>query len=414
MGMDRRQQFSIHKLGLRTTAIRKRLRLFTTQRRAMDGERMLSDESVFFGQKWDDAEAFCVEQGGHLASIHSERENTFVANLARTNKEQTNPHDLTWIGLQAKGSSWEWSDRSKVDYINWAPKQPDNPGKENCVEIAQDTSDHGWYENWNNENCDVVMRAFVSLQFIKKRTPKAAYKEIDDVWVSLRKDRTSDSGTTLSIRKKLMFTAIFPAHIDEDILVSSVPPYFLFYGTPAGTMYGIHLVMTFWLDRIVPNLLGILADACDPPPSGAAMPDARPKVEYFFLLFQELISMNVNRALFLDYKYPVTRFLKLVFLINSPSETTRIPGQQGSVLLTTATIPLLTCVPKSVADGLIRRKPSEFLEAVLVSHPNPCRPTNGFLPRLLLVVVIVDAFRMICFDDLIEPPRKKNMLNFSI
>ncbi|ETN86449.1 lectin C-type domain protein [Necator americanus] len=83
------------------------------------------------------------------------------SDLARTNKEQTNPHDLTWIGLQAKGSSWEWSDRSKVDYINWAPKQPDNPGKENCVEIAQDTSDHGWYENWNNENCDVVMRAFV-------------------------------------------------------------------------------------------------------------------------------------------------------------------------------------------------------------------------------------------------------------
>ncbi|EYC37341.1 hypothetical protein Y032_0801g2419 [Ancylostoma ceylanicum] len=116
---------------------------------------------LFFGQKWDDAEAFCIEQGGHLASVHSEQENTFVANLARTNEKQSNPHELTWIGLKASGNAWVWSDKTKVDYINWAPKQPDNPGKENCVQIAQDPSDHGWYENWNNEDCNTVMRAFV-------------------------------------------------------------------------------------------------------------------------------------------------------------------------------------------------------------------------------------------------------------
>ncbi|WKY08527.1 hypothetical protein Q1695_007784 [Nippostrongylus brasiliensis] len=116
---------------------------------------------LFFNEKWDDAEAFCVEQGGHLASIHSEQENTFVANLARTNKKLTDPNDLTWIGLQADGNGWKWSDNTTVNYINWAPKQPDNPGKENCVELAQDESDHGWYENWNNEECSVVMRAFV-------------------------------------------------------------------------------------------------------------------------------------------------------------------------------------------------------------------------------------------------------------
>uniref|UniRef100_A0A7I5EBT5 C-type lectin domain-containing protein n=1 Tax=Haemonchus contortus TaxID=6289 RepID=A0A7I5EBT5_HAECO len=116
---------------------------------------------LFFGQKWDDAEAFCVEQGGHLASVHSEQENTFVANLARTNKKLTDPDELTWIGLHAVGNEWKWTDNTKTDYINWAPKQPDNPGKENCVELAQDPSDHGWYENWNNENCNTVMRAFV-------------------------------------------------------------------------------------------------------------------------------------------------------------------------------------------------------------------------------------------------------------
>ncbi|KHJ92605.1 lectin C-type domain protein [Oesophagostomum dentatum] len=100
---------------------------------------------VFFGQKWADAEAFCVEQGAHLASVHSAQENTFIASR--------------YPG--ALRSSWSWTDKTNTDYLNWADKQPDNPGKENCVEIAQDESDHGWYENWNNEECDTVMRAFV-------------------------------------------------------------------------------------------------------------------------------------------------------------------------------------------------------------------------------------------------------------
>lgn len=34
---------------------------------------------TFFGAKWDDAEGFCVQHASHLASIHSELENTFIA-----------------------------------------------------------------------------------------------------------------------------------------------------------------------------------------------------------------------------------------------------------------------------------------------------------------------------------------------
>ncbi|KAK6019386.1 hypothetical protein OSTOST_14979, partial [Ostertagia ostertagi] len=53
--------------------------------------------------------------------------------LARTNQKQSNPDELTWIGLKASGDTWKWTDNTKTDYINWAPKQPDNPGKEDCV-----------------------------------------------------------------------------------------------------------------------------------------------------------------------------------------------------------------------------------------------------------------------------------------
>ncbi|CAD6193466.1 unnamed protein product [Caenorhabditis auriculariae] len=116
---------------------------------------------TFFGMKWDDAEAFCVGQHGHLTSIHTEAENTFVANMAKTGVKEGNPKDLCWIGMHKVNNDWVWTDGTKSDYFNWAPKQPDNPNKEFCVETAPDLSHDKWFENWNNEECNTVMRAFI-------------------------------------------------------------------------------------------------------------------------------------------------------------------------------------------------------------------------------------------------------------
>ncbi|EFO89507.1 CRE-CLEC-50 protein [Caenorhabditis remanei] len=116
---------------------------------------------VYHNAKWDDAEAACVLLGAHLTSVHSETENTFVANLASCGIKEGNPKDLAWIGMHKVGQDWVWTDGTKSDYINWAPKQPDNPGKENCVETAPDLSHDKWYENWNNEACSTEMRAYI-------------------------------------------------------------------------------------------------------------------------------------------------------------------------------------------------------------------------------------------------------------
>ena len=41
---------------------------------------------TFYNAKWNDAEASCVSEGGHLASIHSSAENSFVAGKFQINE----------------------------------------------------------------------------------------------------------------------------------------------------------------------------------------------------------------------------------------------------------------------------------------------------------------------------------------
>uniref|UniRef100_A0A914Q3J8 C-type lectin domain-containing protein n=1 Tax=Panagrolaimus davidi TaxID=227884 RepID=A0A914Q3J8_9BILA len=51
-----------------------------------------------------------------------------------------------WIGLftNDSGAHWQWTDGTPLDLPNWAPKQPDNPGYENCGTIRKT----GKFNNW--------------------------------------------------------------------------------------------------------------------------------------------------------------------------------------------------------------------------------------------------------------------------
>uniref|UniRef100_A0A914YJN0 C-type lectin domain-containing protein n=1 Tax=Panagrolaimus superbus TaxID=310955 RepID=A0A914YJN0_9BILA len=86
--------------------------------------------------------------------------------MSHTNLKVSTQHQ-SWIGLYTndRNANWAWTDGSPVDYYNWAPKQPDNAGKEDCVEIFSDESEHsnekGWYEKYNNLDCNTEVRAFV-------------------------------------------------------------------------------------------------------------------------------------------------------------------------------------------------------------------------------------------------------------
>ena len=98
---------------------------------------------------WEDAESVCQSQTwggvqGHLASVHSEEENIFVASLAK---------ETIWLGHHDlhKEGQWTWTDGTKFSYSNWGKGEPNNHGNnEDCMEIHSPTSEE---KQWNDDLC---------------------------------------------------------------------------------------------------------------------------------------------------------------------------------------------------------------------------------------------------------------------
>uniref|UniRef100_A0A914NYH4 C-type lectin domain-containing protein n=1 Tax=Panagrolaimus davidi TaxID=227884 RepID=A0A914NYH4_9BILA len=107
--------------------------------------------SVFHNQNEIGAEQVCKREGGHLASIHSQKENDFIGNL---------PFQAghIWIGLYTidQNANWLWTDETLFDYSNWKSGEPNSPGIENCVEM-----DGSYPYTFNNVVCGKVYTNFV-------------------------------------------------------------------------------------------------------------------------------------------------------------------------------------------------------------------------------------------------------------
>uniref|UniRef100_A0A098LY96 C-type lectin n=1 Tax=Opheodrys aestivus TaxID=186591 RepID=A0A098LY96_9SAUR len=101
-------------------------------------------------KNWNSAENFCrhQEEGGHLASIHSLAEATYVANLVSRNVFLIN----VWIGLSdpRKRRTWAWSDGSRFRFQSWKRGEPNNFfWRESCVELWSLSG----YLRWNDQRC---------------------------------------------------------------------------------------------------------------------------------------------------------------------------------------------------------------------------------------------------------------------
>ncbi len=79
------------------------------------------------------AERRCLEEEGHLVSIHSIDENTIVKNkMGKTPR--------VWIGLKRRtvqNRPWIWYDGTEVDYGDWEPDVTDD---QNYVSMSRDGS----------------------------------------------------------------------------------------------------------------------------------------------------------------------------------------------------------------------------------------------------------------------------------
>ncbi len=77
------------------------------------------------GMDWRDADVYCRERNGHLATINSVAEQKFVQGLVFGQGDR----NCYWLGgYQSiiKGDKWYWVDGAPFDYSNWADGQPDN------------------------------------------------------------------------------------------------------------------------------------------------------------------------------------------------------------------------------------------------------------------------------------------------
>uniref|UniRef100_A0A914CT35 C-type lectin domain-containing protein n=1 Tax=Acrobeloides nanus TaxID=290746 RepID=A0A914CT35_9BILA len=118
---------------------------------------------VFHGQTCSESEATCVQNGGHLVSIHSWEENVFIAQLSKAG--YTFGNDYPWgryhvlIGLMnpTLNGDFHWSDGSPYDYQNWC----DSDLSMGCTTLVADQDTGGWFQGWVSNAEETVHRAFV-------------------------------------------------------------------------------------------------------------------------------------------------------------------------------------------------------------------------------------------------------------
>ena len=106
-------------------------------------------------KSWANAELFCKDQDGHLASVTNQRIHDYM-------KTKVNADDFDaffWVGGadREQEGNWSWTDGSAWQFTRWATwprKQPDNWEGEDCLFIH----DRGQENGWNDQECSDELR----------------------------------------------------------------------------------------------------------------------------------------------------------------------------------------------------------------------------------------------------------------
>jgi len=112
-------------------------------------------------KNWADAEATCVANGGHLATIETASQNSWV----HANAAQSNAH--VWHGATDQFSEGAWTDatgQNALPFTDWAGGEPNGGTYESCA-----ASVYTWGGKWNDAPCSHTYHFVCGLGSGKKR-----------------------------------------------------------------------------------------------------------------------------------------------------------------------------------------------------------------------------------------------------
>ncbi|XP_042204150.1 macrophage mannose receptor 1-like [Homarus americanus] len=108
----------------------------------------------FFSASYDNPETWrssrlrCREQGGELASIHTNEENYWILSKILGLSDE-----MVWVGGRSVlDSGYQWLDNTTFDFDNWARGEPNNIlGQEDCIVLYSQQEGR-----WGDRSCDTL------------------------------------------------------------------------------------------------------------------------------------------------------------------------------------------------------------------------------------------------------------------
>ncbi|MBQ9404233.1 MAG: hypothetical protein IJU15_04545 [Synergistaceae bacterium] len=143
---------------------------------------------------WEEAEEYCEELGGHLATISDMTEQEFLSEMIIASGDK----NFYWLGGEKDSQgNWSWIDGTSFDYTNWAEGEPDNTnGNEDKLMMYRLSSPLRASEpgNWNdlNNNGTCGTEEFFGVRnvgFICEWDPVSAdFAPLDEEYILWRND----------------------------------------------------------------------------------------------------------------------------------------------------------------------------------------------------------------------------------
>lgn len=92
---------------------------------------------------WDEAKELCEKQGGYLAVITTQEEQSFIQELIKGKNNEG-----FWLGAENSGDTWTWINGEEFVYQNWDSGEPNGDSNDMKLQIYEENGK--WDDTWSD------------------------------------------------------------------------------------------------------------------------------------------------------------------------------------------------------------------------------------------------------------------------